>query len=92
MTTGIFVTARVGSTRLPQKHLIDAHQKTFIEWLVGRYLQGFRNEISRGEVKVAIVTSTERGNEKFREVFQEKTFLYSLATTTTFHLDTCNAR
>ena len=69
MTTGIFVTARVGSTRLPQKHLIDAHKKKFIEWLVGRYVHGFSDEISRGEVKVVIVTSTERGNEKFRELF-----------------------
>jgi spore coat polysaccharide biosynthesis protein SpsF (cytidylyltransferase family) len=69
MTTGIFVTARVGSTRLPQKHLIDAHKRTFIQWLVGRYVFGFRDEISRGEVKVIIVTSTERGNEKFRELF-----------------------
>jgi spore coat polysaccharide biosynthesis protein SpsF (cytidylyltransferase family) len=69
MTTGIFVTARVGSTRLPQKHLIDAHKRTFIAWLVGRYVHGFRHEISRGEVKVVIVTSTEQGNEKFRELF-----------------------
>jgi len=69
MTTGIFVTARVGSTRLPQKHLIDAHKRTFIQWLVERYVHGFRDEISRGEVKVVIVTSTERGNEKFRELF-----------------------
>jgi spore coat polysaccharide biosynthesis protein SpsF (cytidylyltransferase family) len=60
--TGIFVTARLGSTRLPQKHLIDVHKRTFIEWLVGRYVYGFREEISRGEVKVVIVTSTERGN------------------------------
>jgi spore coat polysaccharide biosynthesis protein SpsF (cytidylyltransferase family) len=67
--TGIFVTARLGSTRLPQKHLIGVHKRTFIEWLVGRYVYGFREEISRGEVKVVIVTSTERGNEKFRELF-----------------------
>lgn len=72
MKTGIFITARVGSTRLPQKHLIDAHKKTFIEWLVRRYVHGFHEEIARDEVKVVIVTSTEPGNEKFRELFAEQ--------------------
>ncbi len=69
MTTGIFVTARVGSTRLQHKHLIKAQDRTFIEWLVGRYLYGFREEISRDEVRVVIATSTDPGNEKFRELF-----------------------
>jgi spore coat polysaccharide biosynthesis protein SpsF len=72
MTTGIFVTARVGSTRLPQKYLITVNKRTFIEWLVGRYAHAFRDEIARGEVKIVVVTSTEPGNEKFRELFADK--------------------
>lgn len=35
---GVFITARLGSTRLNEKHLIEVNGKPFIEWLVKRFL------------------------------------------------------
>jgi CMP-2-keto-3-deoxyoctulosonic acid synthetase len=42
---GIFITARLGSKRLYQKHLVEIEGKPMIKWLVDRYSIGFRNEI-----------------------------------------------
>lgn len=66
---GIFFTARLGSTRLPQKHLFEAAGKPFIKWLVDRYLSAFADEIKEGLVELFIVTSAESQNQKFEEVF-----------------------
>jgi len=67
--TGIFIVARLGSTRLSQKHLIEAAGRTFIEWLASRYLAAFEKEITAGEIGVYIVTSERPENRKFEEVF-----------------------
>jgi spore coat polysaccharide biosynthesis protein SpsF (cytidylyltransferase family) len=68
--TGIFFTARLGSSRLPQKHLQMAGGKTFIEWLVLRYKLCFRKEITSGDVKLVIATSDEAENRKFLDVMK----------------------
>ena len=48
---GIFITARLGSTRLYQKHLIESEGKPMIKWLVDRYSIGFQNEIQDQKIK-----------------------------------------
>ncbi|MDO3642476.1 hypothetical protein [Mucilaginibacter sp. L3T2-6] len=66
--TGIFITARLGSTRLLQKHLIKAGGSTFIEYLINRFAAEFKNDIAAGDVKLFITTSTDPENMKFEEV------------------------
>jgi len=68
---GIFISARLGSTRLAQKHLIKANGKSFIEWLAGRYLQAFKNELESNQVKIFITTSVKEENKKFENIFTD---------------------
>lgn len=67
--TGIFFTARLGSTRLAQKHLIKAGNRSFIEWLVGRYLYEFEDEIEGNQVKLFLTTSIDPINKEFENIF-----------------------
>lgn len=69
---GIFITARLGSSRLPAKHLHVAAGRTFMEWLYGRILHEFTGEVSRKEVMVAITTSEKPGNERFLEIVKDQ--------------------
>ncbi|MCX6181192.1 MAG: hypothetical protein NT150_04610 [Bacteroidetes bacterium] len=66
--TGIFITARLGSTRLSNKHLIAADGITFIEWLLKRFIAEFENEISTDEVRLFITTSHKIENRKFEDL------------------------
>ena len=66
---GILFTARLGSSRLPQKHLINANNKSFIEWLVLRFKNEFQPQIDKNKVKLIIATSDEPDNKKFEEIF-----------------------
>ncbi len=68
---GIFIIARLGSTRLSQKHLIKVNNKTLIEWLVERYSVYFENEIIENKIKIFIVTSTNPENKIFENVFSK---------------------
>jgi len=69
--TGLFIVARVGSTRLPEKHFIKAGDKTFIEWLVSRFLFSLQKEISASDVRIFIVTSDKPENKKFELLFSK---------------------
>jgi len=62
---GIFITARLGSTRLHRKHLISVEGKTMIEWLVLRYKFIFERELSSGNVQLFLTTSTKEENREF---------------------------
>jgi spore coat polysaccharide biosynthesis protein SpsF len=62
---GILFAARLGSSRLPKKHLIEVNNKSFIEWLIMRFINEFKKEIENDEVKLIIATSDEPVNEKF---------------------------
>lgn len=66
--TGIFFTARLASTRLFQKHFIQANGSAFIEWLVNRFFTEFQKEINEGTVKLFITTSSGPENKKFEQV------------------------
>ena len=71
MKTGILIIARLGSTRLPQKHLVSVKNRTFIEWLVKRYLYQFESNIKANEVKIIIATSVLEENKLFEEIFKD---------------------
>jgi spore coat polysaccharide biosynthesis protein SpsF (cytidylyltransferase family) len=65
--TGILITARVGSSRLPQKHFIEANGKPFIQWLILRMRNEFADEIKSGKVKFVIATSVKIENKEFEK-------------------------
>ncbi len=67
---GIFITARLASTRLKQKHLIEIDGKPMIKWLVDRFIAGFENEIKNQKIQLFITTSKNEENNLFNEIFQ----------------------
>lgn len=68
--TGIFISARLGSKRLPNKHLINVKGEPFILWLVNRIHNKFADQIERGELRVFITTSTNHDNRKFEDIVE----------------------
>jgi len=66
----LLITARMGSSRLPQKHLIEANGKPLLYWLIKRYEHEFATEIKDNKVCLVIATSEKPGNEKFSEATQ----------------------
>lgn len=71
MLGGIFITARLGSSRLKQKHLIKAQEYTFLEWLIKRMQHEFSIELLKGDIQIFIVTSELEENKKF-EIFSDE--------------------
>lgn len=69
---GIFITARLGSTRLSEKHLIEVNGKPMIRWLVDRFSAAFKENIEKNELKIFITTSTKAENKKFELIFDKK--------------------
>jgi spore coat polysaccharide biosynthesis protein SpsF (cytidylyltransferase family) len=67
---GIFITARLGSTRLYQKHLIEIEGKPMIKWLVDRFSIGFKNEIQDKKIKIFITTSKNQENYLLDTIFE----------------------
>ena len=65
MTTGIFITARLGSTRLKKKHLLEINSQPIIYYLLKRIILEFTKEISKQLVRIIIVTSDEPENREF---------------------------
>ena len=65
MKTGFFLTARLGSTRLPRKHLLEVSGTPFLAVLAKRILHSFGKDISSDEALLAIVTSDEAMNHEF---------------------------
>ncbi len=69
--TGIFVVARLGSSRLFEKHLIKAGGKSLIEWLVDKFVFSFSEEIENKDICIYVVTSYKEENKKFEMVFSK---------------------
>lgn len=67
---GVFITARLGSTRLSKKHLIEIEGKPMIKWLVSRFNFGFQNEIHNQELKIFITTSVSEENLILKSIFE----------------------
>ena len=62
---GIVFIARLGSSRLPKKHAIKVLDRSFIEWLIGRYAVAFQSEIAAQKVQLVLATSDEPDNKEF---------------------------
>jgi len=68
---GIFITARLGSTRLTEKHLIEVKEKPFVIWLIERFATKFHDKIIRNELKIFIATSIKSANKKFESILDK---------------------
>ena len=68
MTTGILITARLGSSRLPHKHLREIGGRPALHYLLARTTQHFAEEIADDCIRVVLVTSTDVANRKLRTV------------------------
>lgn len=65
MRVGILVTARLGSTRLKGKHLLQAGGQPLLSYLMKRICNEFRHEIDCGGLTVVLATSDEEENRAF---------------------------
>lgn len=61
----VLITARAGSVRLAQKHLIEANGKPLLYWLIRRFEFEFQKEIEQKKLCLVIATSERPGNEIF---------------------------
>ncbi|MEI6101611.1 MAG: hypothetical protein WCP73_07210, partial [Eubacteriales bacterium] len=75
MKTGLLVCARMGSSRLPKKHLHEASGKPLMYYLLGRVNKEFEKEIANGEAEVIICSPNEPASEEFRQFNNAKLFL-----------------
>jgi len=71
MKTGIFITARLGSTRLKRKHLLPVSDHPILFYLIERIKEEFQEELIGGEVKIIIVTSDEPENREFENFVKD---------------------
>lgn len=62
---GLLITARMGSSRLPQKHLIEANGKPMLYWLIKRFEYIFEAEIRDQKVQLIVASSEKPENIKF---------------------------
>lgn len=62
---GLLITARMGSSRLPQKHLVQANQKPLLYWLIARFEHEFEKEIKEQKACLVIATSDKPDNKNF---------------------------
>ena len=69
---GLFINARINSTRLKRKHLLNINKKAAIIWLVERLSQGFKEEINNEILKIFLTTSLEKENSLFEKVLNKK--------------------
>lgn len=68
MRTAILITARLGSSRLPCKHLQPCAGQPAMKWLIDRICREFAEEIRTGQAIVAIATTEEPENQAFQDV------------------------
>lgn len=64
LNIGVVIPARLGSSRLKRKHLLESCGKPMLEWLVLRQIK-FNPEIQR---KIVIATTTEYENKELHEL------------------------
>lgn len=69
--TGLFITARLGSTRLKRKHLLEVNGRPILYYLLKRIMLEFRQDLKDQSVKLVIVSSDEEENRRF-ESFREE--------------------
>jgi len=76
MMTGILVTARLGSTRLKRKHLLEVDGHPIVYYLLKRILTEFQAERKNGHLKVIIATSDEAENRSFERFNNEGVIVF----------------
>lgn len=65
MRVGIFITARLGSSRLKRKHLLPVGGKPVISYLLARIASEFTEEIATDKIVTVITSSDEPENRDF---------------------------
>jgi len=78
--TAIFITARLGSTRLKRKHLLKVNGKPILEYQLGRIRREFARELGNQDAVLAIVTSDEPENKDLEQVTGDDATLFSGST------------
>ncbi|MBV8467928.1 MAG: glutamate-1-semialdehyde 2,1-aminomutase [Burkholderiales bacterium] len=68
MKIGILVTARMGSTRLTNKHIRKIGDRPALRWLLDRIGTEFQAELSAGSVSLWIATGNPQSNSTFSAV------------------------
>jgi len=76
MKIGIFLTARLGSTRLERKHLREVNGRPIIAFLIERINAEFRMERQNGECDVLICSSDLPENRDFENVIGSNTTVF----------------
>lgn len=76
MKTGVFITARLGSTRLQRKHLLTVNGREIMGYLIDRLSLAFSGDCARGAAEIAIVTGSEPNNAPFAAAFPGITTFY----------------
>jgi spore coat polysaccharide biosynthesis protein SpsF (cytidylyltransferase family) len=76
MEIGVFITARLGSSRLPRKHLLSVAGKPLMVYLLERIATEFAAEIKDNQVSVVIVTSDEPENRDFKLIVDDYTQVF----------------
>jgi spore coat polysaccharide biosynthesis protein SpsF len=71
MKTGIFITARLGSTRLKRKHLLEVSGKPLLQYLLMRIELAFQDEFRDNLAQIVIVTSDEPENRDFEQLTKD---------------------
>jgi len=79
MKTGILLSARLGSKRLKQKHLLPINAIPIICYLIDRVKTEFAVEINQGEIEIIICTADEEKNRPFLDFYDVKVFFGSIS-------------
>ncbi|MBT3935422.1 MAG: hypothetical protein HOF35_14300 [Bacteroidetes bacterium] len=69
MKGGLGIIARLGSTRLPDKHLNTINNIPVTQYLIDRIVSHFNNEIIKGGLEVSLLTGAKSSNQKLADVF-----------------------
>ena len=76
MSIGILLTARLGSSRLKEKHLLKVNGQPILAYLIKRIQVAFQGEIADGRVTIVIATSDEPENRKFEMFFAQGVLVF----------------
>ncbi len=76
MKTGIFFTARLGSSRLKQKHLLPVNGRPILHYLLKRVERAFQPELAAERASLVIVTSDEPENRQFEQFTNSNTGVF----------------
>ena len=71
MRIGILVTARMGSSRLPDKHLRDMAGRPALRWLLDRIAVEFRDELAGGSAALFVTTGNPARNGGFAALLED---------------------